>query len=167
MPRSTDCHLTTKLLFNNTDPEFLELWDNFAFDEVIRHGALDDRPRFLSILSALMGCRGLDAFRAPLPAATRAGLTPVAVKELVYQVTAYLGFGRALPFLKAVNEALTENGVQLPLPGQATTTPDTRRQAAPKPRWTSSARGRGTSGTAAPRRAATSTYGWLGLCRHC
>lgn len=112
-----------------TDPEFMERWDNFAYDEVVRHGALDERTRFLSILSALMGCQGLDAFRAMLPAALNAGLTPVEVKELVYQATAYLGFGRTLPFLNAVNEMLEKNGVQLPLPGQASTTPDTRREA--------------------------------------
>ena len=38
----------------------------------------------------------------------------------------YLGYGRALPFLHATNDALTAAGVALPLPGQATTTMNDR-----------------------------------------
>ena len=54
------------------------------------------------------------------------GVTPVEVKEVVYQGTAYLGIGRTLPFIRAVNEVLEERGIELPLEGQATTTFETR-----------------------------------------
>lgn len=37
--------------------------------------------------------------------ALQEGLDPVAVKEMVYQATDYLGYGRALPFLHATNNA--------------------------------------------------------------
>lgn len=56
-----------------------------------------------------------------------AGVTPIEVKEIIYQATAYLGIGRVLPFLKASNEILTEMGVQLPLDGQSTTNCENRR----------------------------------------
>ena len=49
-------------------------------------------------------------------------MSPVAVKEIVYQGVDYLGIGRVLPFLEAVNRVLTARGVALPLAGQATTT---------------------------------------------
>ena len=61
-----------------------------------------------------------------LPAALNMGVTPVEVKEIVYQSAAYLGIGRVFPFLKAVNEELTSRGISLPLEGQSTTTPETR-----------------------------------------
>ena len=48
------------------------------------------------------------------------------VKEIVYQATAYLGLGRVFPFLKCVNDELTERGIALPLEGQATTNPTDR-----------------------------------------
>ena len=54
------------------------------------------------------------------------GLTPVMVKETVYQAVDYLGIGRVLPFLTATNEILTARGVALPLPPQATTTMEDR-----------------------------------------
>lgn len=115
--------------FLETDPEFIECFNSFAFDEVVNHDDLDDRTRFMAILAALLGCQGSDEFRVMLPAAMNFGVTPVEIKEIVYQAVAYLGIGRVLPFLKITNEVFTERGIELPLPAQATTTAETRREA--------------------------------------
>ena len=112
--------------FAETDPEFIERFDNFAFDEVVSSDDLDGKTRFLAILATLIGCQGIDEYRAMLPAALNFGVTPIEVKETVYQSVAYLGIGRAFPFLKATNEILTGLGIKLPLEGQATTTMETR-----------------------------------------
>jgi 4-carboxymuconolactone decarboxylase len=61
-----------------------------------------------------------------LPAALNLGVTPVELKEIVYQAVAYLGIGRVYPFLNATNDVLREQGIELPLEGQATTDQDTR-----------------------------------------
>ena len=118
-----------KHAFADTDPEFVQIFESFAFDEVVNQGDLDERTRFMAILAALLGCQGVDEFKVMLPAALNMGVTPVEVKEIVYQSAAYLGIGRVFPFLKAVNEELTARGVSLPLEGQATTTPKTRLEA--------------------------------------
>ncbi len=115
--------------FLETDPEFIERFDNFAFDEVVNHDDLDDETRFLAILAVLLGCQGADEFRAMLPAALRFGVTPAEAKEVVYQAVAYLGIGRVYPFLKITNEVFTEEGITLPLPPQTTTTAENRREA--------------------------------------
>ena len=112
-----------------TDPEFIERFNNFAFDEVVNSDDLDDKIRFLAILAALLGCQGIDEFKAMLPAALNFGVTPVEAKEVVYQAVAYLGIGRVLPFLNATKEILRARGVQLPLEGQAHTTTENRLQA--------------------------------------
>lgn len=104
-----------------TDPEFIERFDNFAFDEVINQDDLEDRTRFMAILATLIGCQGIDEFKAMLPAALNFGVTPVEEKEIVYQAVAYLGIGRVYPFLHAVNDVLTSKGIKLPLENQATT----------------------------------------------
>lgn len=116
--------------FLRTDPEFIERFDNFAFDEVINEEGqgLDGRTRWMAILAALLGCQGIDEFRCMLPAAMNFGLTPVEIKEITYQAVAYLGIGRVFPFLKAVNAALEERGIILPLEGQAMTTTENRRE---------------------------------------
>lgn len=78
---------------------------------------------YLEWLATLLGCQGIDEYRAIPPAALRCGITPVQAKEIVYQAVAYLGIGRVFPFLKATNEILETQGVELPLAEQATTDP--------------------------------------------
>ena len=109
-----------------TDPEFAEFFTDFACDEVVGQDDLDDRTRMMAVLAALLGCQGLDEFKEILPGALNLGVTPVEVKEIVYQACAYLGIGRVRPFLTAVNEVLSARGIRLPLEGQATTTRDNR-----------------------------------------
>lgn len=106
--------------FLQTDPEFIERFYNFAFDEVVSGDALNDKIRLLAILASLLGCQAVEGFCALVPAALRLGLTPVEIKECVYQAVAYLGIGRVLPFLTAANEIFAEQGIALPLPGQNT-----------------------------------------------
>lgn len=114
-----------------TDPEFVEFFSNYAYDEVIHepganHPDLDDATRSMAILATLIGCQGLDDYALMLPVALDSGVTPVEAKEIVYQAVAYLGFGRVLPFVKKTNEIFASRGIALPLEGQSTTTPDTR-----------------------------------------
>lgn len=112
---------------HNTDTEFSERFEYFvhevANEETLQ---LEEPVRYMAVLATLIGCGGLDAYQEILPAALDKGLSPVAIKEIVYQATAYLGYGRILPFLNRTNEVLMERGVKLPLPGQAETTLDNR-----------------------------------------
>ena len=109
-----------------TDPELIEYFDNFAFDEVLQYGDLDTRTRLMVQLAALIAGQALSEYRVMLGAALTAGVTPVEAKEIVYQAVPYAGMGKVFDFLHATNDVLTERGVELPLPGQSTTTPDTR-----------------------------------------
>lgn len=113
-----------------TDPEFATFFARFAGKEVVNEPGkgLDERTRYMAVLAALLGCQSRELFWEILPQALESGVTPVEVKEIVYQATAYLGIGRSYPFLTITNEVLETHGVCLPLPGQATTTPDDRVQ---------------------------------------
>ena len=108
----------------------IERFDNFAFDEVINEEGqqLDDRTRWMAILAALIGCQGIDEYEKMLGAALNFGVTPVEIKEIVYQAVAYLGIGRVFPFLKATNSILEAQGIKLPLEGQASSATDNRRE---------------------------------------
>jgi 4-carboxymuconolactone decarboxylase len=111
-----------------TDPELVEYFDNFAFDEVLRYGSLDTRTRLMVQLAALIASQALSEYRVMLGAALAVGVTPVEIKEIVYQAVPYVGMGKVLDFIHATNDVLTERGVALPLPGQSTTTPETREE---------------------------------------
>jgi 4-carboxymuconolactone decarboxylase len=111
-----------------TDPELVEAFDNWAFDEVLRDRTLDVRTRLMVQLAALIACQSVAEYRVMLGAALQVGVTPVEVKEIVYQAVPYTGMARVFDFLHATNEVLRQKGVELPLPGQSTTTPATRRE---------------------------------------
>ena len=89
-----------------TDPELIEVFDNFAFDEVLRHSGLDTRTRLMVQLAALIGCQALSEYRVMLGAALTAGVTPVEAREIVYQAVPYAGMGKAFDFIHATNDVL-------------------------------------------------------------
>jgi 4-carboxymuconolactone decarboxylase len=109
-----------------TDPELIEVFDNFAFDEVLSHGVIDARTRLLTQLAAMVASQAVAEFRVMVGAALTVGVTPVEVKEVVYQAVPYVGMAKVFDAIHATNDVLTERGVELPLPTQSTTTPDTR-----------------------------------------
>jgi 4-carboxymuconolactone decarboxylase len=109
-----------------TDPELIEVFDNFAFDEVLRYSDLDLRTRLMVQLAALIGGQALSEYRIMLGAALTIGVTPAEAREIVYQAVPYAGMGRVVDFLHATNDILTQRGVPLPPRRQAAPTPEDR-----------------------------------------
>jgi 4-carboxymuconolactone decarboxylase len=109
-----------------TDPELIEVFDNFAFDEVINHDKMEPKTRVLMIMASTIGSQALTEFKMMANAALNVGATPVEVKEIVYQAVPYVGISKVLDFIHATNEIFTERGVTLPLENQSTTSPETR-----------------------------------------
>jgi 4-carboxymuconolactone decarboxylase len=116
-------HVSTRAV---TDPELIEVFDNFAFDEVLRDSRLDVRVWLMVQLAAMIACQALREYRVMLGAALTVGVTPVEVKETLYQAVPYVGMAKVFDFLHATNEVLAERGVALPLPAQSTATPEDR-----------------------------------------
>src|SRR6478672_11013758 len=94
-----------------TDPELIEVFDNFAFDEVLQYGDLDTRTRLMVQLAGIIASQAVTEYRAMLGAALTVGVTPVEVKEIVYQAVPYVGMGKVFDFLHATNEVLAGRGV--------------------------------------------------------
>jgi 4-carboxymuconolactone decarboxylase len=109
-----------------TDPELIEVFDNFAFDEVLSHGDMDSRTRMIVILGSMIASQALGEYKVMLVGALNVGVTPVEVKEIVYQAVPYVGMAKVFDFIHAINEILASRGVKLPLEAQSTTTPETR-----------------------------------------
>ncbi len=114
--------LTLKL----TDPEWVEVFDNFSFDEVLRHSNLDTKTRLMAILASLIAQQTLGEYKVMLGGALNVGVTPIEAKEILYHSVPYVGMAKAFEFIHATNEILELRGVELPLAGQSTTTPDDR-----------------------------------------
>lgn len=109
-----------------TDPELIQVFDNFAFDEVISYGNLDSKTRVMMILGSTIACQAQTEYKMMMNAAINVGVTPVEVKEILYQSVPYVGIAKVIDFIYITNEILTEREIKLPLEGQSTTTPETR-----------------------------------------
>jgi 4-carboxymuconolactone decarboxylase len=109
-----------------TDPELIEVFDNFAFDEVIAESKLDTKTRVVLILASIIGSQAVSEYRVMVAAALNVGVTPIEIKEILYQSVPYVGMAKAFDFVHATNEVMSSRGIQLPLEGQSTTSPETR-----------------------------------------
>ena len=95
---------------SETDPEFVVLFKQFAFQEVPKDlpFSLDERRYYLATLAVLVGSQGLEAYKEILPVALDNEVKAVEVKELLYQAVAYLG--TSLPLASQKN---TKNQTRL------------------------------------------------------
>ena len=82
-----------------TDPELIEVFDNFVFDEVLQYGNLDTRTRLIVILASMIASQALGEYKVMLGGALNVGVTPVEVKEIVYQAVPYVGIAKVYDFI--------------------------------------------------------------------
>lgn len=133
-----------------TDPELIEIFDNFTFDEVLRASTLGVRTRLMIQLAALIASQAAREYRVMVGAALTVGVTPVEIKEIVYQAVPYVGMAKVFDFLHVTNEVLTEQGVDCPCLGS----PRPRRRLARNSASTSRSR----SSVARPSSSSTRTH---------
>ena len=133
MPITATARKNHEMLFPNhqstlkrTDPELVEVFDNFAFDEVLRYGKLDAKTRLMAILASLIAQQTLGEYKVMLDGALNVGVTAIEAKEILYHSVPYVGIAKAFEFIHATNEVLESRGVKLPLEGQSTTAADDR-----------------------------------------
>ena len=110
------------------DPEFHEIFKNFAFDEVYDHSTLTEKESVLVTLASLIACQSPKAFKKILLSAVNKYVTPEEVKELLYQSVPYVGFGRAHNFFGVTIKVFDKKGIEMPLENRSKTTPENRRQ---------------------------------------
>ena len=118
-------HIST---LQKTDPEFIELFDNWAFDEVISQSKLDTKTRMIMILASTIGSQALSEYKIMLGASMNVGLTPIEIKEILYQAVPYVGIAKAFDFIHTTNQILQSKGIALPLENQSTTTSNDRHE---------------------------------------
>jgi len=110
------------------DPELMEILRRFIFGDVFGTGVLDDQTRELITVTVLTCLQTLPQLRAHTGGALATGVTPVQLREAVYQLAPFIGFPRTLNAVSTINAVFTEHGIALPLPEQGTVDDDARYQ---------------------------------------
>ncbi|WP_342045774.1 carboxymuconolactone decarboxylase family protein [Bacillus sp. OTU530] len=101
-----------------TDPDFQDILSRFIFGEVFYQGNLDDKQRELITLVVLATNQTLPQLKAHVSAALNVGLTPVEIKEAVYQCAPYIGFPKTLSAIAEINEVFKSKNIALPVESQ-------------------------------------------------
>lgn len=109
-------------------PEFGEILRRLIFGDVFATGTLDDRTRELVTVTCLATLQTLPQLRAHSAAALKVGVTPVELREAMYQLAPFVGFPRTLNAIGVIDEVLEAAGVELPLPRQGSVTDQNRHE---------------------------------------
>lgn len=109
-----------------TDPEIMDILQKYIFGEVFRTGELDIKTREMITCVCLATMQQLPQLKGHAGAALNVGVTPIELRETIYQCAPIIGFPKVLNAMTAVNEAFTERGIKVPLESQATTTEENR-----------------------------------------
>jgi len=109
-----------------TDPDFQDILSRFIFGEVFHQGSLDNKLRELITLVVLTTNQTLPQLKAHVHAALNVGLTPVEIKEAVYQCAPYVGFPKTLNAMTEVNDVFKARNIALPLESQQQVEEETR-----------------------------------------
>jgi Uncharacterized homolog of gamma-carboxymuconolactone decarboxylase subunit len=109
-----------------TDPDFQDILSRFIFGEVFHQGSLDDKQRELITLVVLTTNQTIPQLKAHVHASLNVGLTPIEIKEAVYQCAPYVGFPKTLNAIAEINEVFKARNIALPLESQKQVEEETR-----------------------------------------
>ncbi|EMU55194.1 MULTISPECIES: carboxymuconolactone decarboxylase family protein [Clostridium] len=109
-----------------SDSEFYEIMKRFIYGEVWQHGNLEPKIRELIIISVNITNNNMEQCAEHVEAALNIGISPVEIKETLYQCAPYVGFSKVQNAIVVTNQIFEEKGVKLPLENQSTTTENNR-----------------------------------------
>ena len=113
-------------LNDNYDEELMEIVLNFSLDEAQEYDHLDDKTRQMVIIAATIATQTPKRYEQAVKAALNIGVTPVEIKEILYQAVPYVGILKVLDLLEPTNKIFEEKGIKLPLEKQGTTNRENR-----------------------------------------
>lgn len=87
----------------NDDLELQTIMKNYIYGDVYQHGTLDLRLRELILIVVNTTNHTLTALKEHVNAAIKAEVSPIQIKEVIYQCTPYIGLGKVQEALEVVN----------------------------------------------------------------
>lgn len=127
LSRTEICKKNYNMLFGgealtNTgnDPEMMAILQKYIFGEVFTVGKLDSKTREMITVTSLAVQQTLPQLKAHINAALNVGVTPIELREAIYQCAPFIGFPKTLNALEVLNQVFKEKGIETPLKSTAT-----------------------------------------------
>lgn len=108
------------------DADLESIFNNFLYGEVYNYGTLEPKLRELVTLVSLTASQGTDMIKPHIETALNIGVSPIEIKEALYQCSPYVGYPRVFAALEKANEVFKEKNISLPIESQSTVTESTR-----------------------------------------
>ena len=133
MTRVDICKKNYKVLFGGealtdkgNDAEIMDILQKYIFGDVFTIGEIDTKTREMVTVTVLAVEQTLPQLRAHINAALNVGVTPIELREVIYQCAPFIGFPKTLNVLGVLNEVFKERGIKTPLESQTTVQEETR-----------------------------------------
>jgi 4-carboxymuconolactone decarboxylase len=111
---------TKRNLSGSNDPELMSILQELIFGETFYIGNLDDQTRELITIVVLTTEQTLPQLSAHTQAALNIGISPIQIREVIYQLAPFIGYPKVLNAMEVVNEVFESRGVKLPLEDRGT-----------------------------------------------
>lgn len=109
------------------DPELTAIFKRFTYGDIVRQTPkLTEVQRQLLSIAALATKENYKMLATHVDMALNVGATPLEVRETLYQLAPYIGFGNIYEALNHANSVFTKRGIELPLANQGTVTEENR-----------------------------------------
>ncbi len=108
-----------------SDTEFYNIMENFINEVSNKSELLSNKQKELIKIVSLITQQSKELLLYEIENALSLGLTPIEIKEAVYQCAPYSGFPRTIDAINIVNKVFEKNNIHLPLEKQSTVTKQT------------------------------------------
>ena len=115
------------LKLKKNDPDFFHIFYNFNNREILEYVSISKRTRFIITLATLITNTSKEKYAIAVRDALEV-LTPIEIKEVLYQSVAYVGIGKTFELFEVTNDVLEKNGVDLPLESISAVNKDNRHE---------------------------------------
>lgn len=109
------------------DPDFFKIFNSFNNKEILEYVSISKRTRFIITLATLITNTSKEKYAIAVRDALEV-MSPIEIKEVLYQSVAYVGLGKTFELFEVTNDVFSENGVELPLESISTTTRENRHE---------------------------------------
>lgn len=125
-----NCLTSTVKAGTNEDPDFYKTINQLVYEDIYKNKkvGLAPKTREMVTLANLIVNYNEELVKEHTSLALQVGLTPIEIKETMYQAVPYVGVSNVYIALDKVNEVMKEKGVKLPVVSQTTVTEANRLQ---------------------------------------
>ncbi|SDA50056.1 4-carboxymuconolactone decarboxylase [Methanobrevibacter millerae] len=115
------------LKLRKNDPDFFEIFNSFNNREILEYVSISKRTRFIITLATLIANTSKEKYAIAVRDALEV-MSPIEIKEVLYQSVAYVGIGKTFELFEVTNDVLAKNGVELPLKSISTVNKENRHE---------------------------------------